>query len=76
MIICLGESVVALGVGVGDRHAPLTAGLVLGAGLALLITVGLWWTYFDATPGGPRRGCASTPIRCWPPPTATATSTW
>jgi low temperature requirement protein LtrA len=47
VIICLGESVVALGVGVGTATRPLTAELVLGATLALLITVGLWWTYFD-----------------------------
>jgi low temperature requirement protein LtrA len=47
VIICLGESVVALGVGVGTATRPLTAALVSGASLALLITVGLWWTYFD-----------------------------
>jgi low temperature requirement protein LtrA len=47
VIICLGESVVALGVGVGTATRTLTAELVLGATLALLITVGLWWAYFD-----------------------------
>ena len=31
----------------GYRHRPLTAELVFGATLALLITIGLWWTYFD-----------------------------
>jgi low temperature requirement protein LtrA len=47
VIICLGESIVALGAGVdfGSRH--LTAGRVIGAVLALLIVVGMWWTYFD-----------------------------
>jgi low temperature requirement protein LtrA len=47
IIICLGESVVALGVGAGTATRPLTAALVLGATLALLITVAMWWTYFD-----------------------------
>jgi low temperature requirement protein LtrA len=47
VIICLGESVVALGAGVGIAGRNLTAALVFGSALALLITVGLWWTYFD-----------------------------
>jgi low temperature requirement protein LtrA len=45
VIICLGESIVAIGVGAGD-HA-LDAELVVAVALGLLITVGLWWTYFD-----------------------------
>ena len=50
VIICLGESIVAVGVGVADiaeRH--LTTGLVIGATLPLLTAVGMWWTYFDRT---------------------------
>jgi low temperature requirement protein LtrA len=47
VIICLGESVVALGVGVGTADRTLTAGLIAGATLALLVAVALWWTYFD-----------------------------
>jgi low temperature requirement protein LtrA len=47
VIICLGESIVAIGVGVGTAHRHLTAELVFGAGLALLIAVGMWWAYFD-----------------------------
>jgi low temperature requirement protein LtrA len=45
VIICLGESIVAIGVAAGSR--PLDAGLVAAVGLGLLIAVGLWWTYFD-----------------------------
>ena len=45
VIICLGESIVAIGV--GTRHEPLSVSLVAAASLGLLITVGLWWTYFD-----------------------------
>ena len=47
VIICLGESVVAIGVGVGNPERHLTAELVLAAGLALLPAIGMWWTYFD-----------------------------
>lgn len=47
VIICLGESIVALGVGVGTGQRHLTAELVLAATLALLTAIGMWWTYFD-----------------------------
>jgi low temperature requirement protein LtrA len=47
VIICLGESVVALGVGVGSSESTLTTAQVLGTTLALLIAVGMWWIYFD-----------------------------
>ncbi len=47
VIICLGESILAVGVGLGSAERRLTFGLVLGGALALLIAVGLWWTYFD-----------------------------
>ena len=48
MIIALGESIVAIGVG--------AAGLALGAGelaaaaLGVVIAAALWWIYFDGTP--------------------------
>jgi low temperature requirement protein LtrA len=46
VIICLGESTVAIGVGASnDRH--LTAALVAAVAVGLLITIGMWWTYFD-----------------------------
>jgi len=45
VIICLGESVVAIGLGAEVRH--LDATLLTGASLMLLVTVGLWWAYFD-----------------------------
>lgn len=49
VIICLGESIAAVGVGVGTAQRHLGAGLVLGATLPLLAVVGMWWTYFDRT---------------------------
>jgi low temperature requirement protein LtrA len=45
IIICLGESIVAIGVGATGRK--LDAELMAGVALALLVTIGLWWTYFD-----------------------------
>jgi low temperature requirement protein LtrA len=45
VIICLGESIVAIGVGASEER--FDAQLVAGVALGLLITVALWWTYFD-----------------------------
>jgi low temperature requirement protein LtrA len=45
IIICLGESIVAFGVGASEER--FDAQLVAAVGLGLLITVALWWTYFD-----------------------------
>jgi low temperature requirement protein LtrA len=45
VIICLGESIVAIGV--GARGHALDAELVAAVALGLLITIGMWWTYFD-----------------------------
>jgi low temperature requirement protein LtrA len=46
VIICLGESIVSIGVGVDAADRRLTAGLVTAAALGLLIALGMWWTYF------------------------------
>jgi low temperature requirement protein LtrA len=45
MLIALGESVVAIGV--GASVAPVTAPLVVALVLGLAVTIGLWWCYFD-----------------------------
>jgi len=49
VIICLGESIVAIGVGALGPKADdqLTGELVVAVALGLLITVGMWWTYFE-----------------------------
>lgn len=46
VIICLGESIVAIGLGAHGR--PIDAELLAVAVFGVLITVGLWWTYFDS----------------------------
>lgn len=45
IIICLGESIIAIGVGATGRHVD--AELIGAVALALTITMALWWTYFD-----------------------------
>jgi low temperature requirement protein LtrA len=47
VIICLGESIVAIGAGAASGHKPLTVELVAIVGLGLVATAGMWWTYFD-----------------------------
>jgi low temperature requirement protein LtrA len=47
VIICLGESIVAIGLGAAAGHPHLGAELIAGVTLSLLITIGMWWTYFD-----------------------------
>ncbi|HTP19822.1 MAG TPA: low temperature requirement protein A [Solirubrobacteraceae bacterium] len=49
VIICLGESIVAIGVGAlgSSSERALTGELVVAVALGLLITIGMWWTYFE-----------------------------
>jgi low temperature requirement protein LtrA len=49
VIICLGESIVAIGLSADAR--PNDARLVAAVALGLATTVGLWWTYFDRFAG-------------------------
>jgi low temperature requirement protein LtrA len=45
VIIALGESIVAIGVGAGDE--PLDAAIAVAAVLAFVTSAALWWAYFD-----------------------------
>ncbi len=47
IIICLGESLVTTGLAASGR--PASIGLVLAVVLGVLLTVGMWWTYFDSS---------------------------
>ena len=51
VIICLGESIVDIGVGAAasssQHHGHLGTELVTVVALGLLITAAMWWTYFD-----------------------------
>lgn len=46
IILALGESIIALGVGAADL--PITAGLIVGALLGVAVAGALWWAYFDS----------------------------
>ncbi len=46
VIIALGESIVAIGVG---AHEHVDAGIVAAAVLGLVVAASLWWAYFDVT---------------------------
>jgi low temperature requirement protein LtrA len=45
VIICLGESIVAIGLSADSQR--IDTRLVAAVALGLAMTVGLWWTYFD-----------------------------
>jgi low temperature requirement protein LtrA len=45
VIIALGESIVALGVGAGALHLDL--GTIVAAVLGIVVISALWWSYFD-----------------------------
>jgi low temperature requirement protein LtrA len=47
VIIALGESVVAIGVGVSDK--PLSADIVVASLLGLAVSAALWFVYFDTS---------------------------
>jgi len=49
VIICLGESIVAIGLSADAR--TIDARLVTAVALGLATTIGLWWTYFDRFAG-------------------------
>jgi low temperature requirement protein LtrA len=44
ILIALGESIIAIGVGAGFE---LTAGVLVTAGLGIVVVSALWWLYFD-----------------------------
>jgi low temperature requirement protein LtrA len=53
VIIALGESIVAIGIGAAGIE--LDAGVVLAALLGIALACCLWWSYFDVVAGAARR---------------------
>jgi low temperature requirement protein LtrA len=58
IIIALGESIVAIGVGAG---AEMTWGIAAAAALGIAVAAALWWMYFDVVALVSARRLASTP---------------
>ncbi|HEU0304007.1 MAG TPA: low temperature requirement protein A [Gaiellaceae bacterium] len=58
VIIALGESIVAIGVGAAG--VSLTAGIVAAAVLGIVVIAALWWAYFDVYAILPQRQLSQT----------------
>jgi low temperature requirement protein LtrA len=58
IIIALGESIVAIGLG---AHAHLTYGIAAAAALGIALAAALWWMYFDVVALVSRRRLVSAP---------------
>ena len=76
VIIALGESIVAIGVG---AKASVDAGVVAAAVLGMVVAAALWWLYFDVVAivaerrlRERRRGASRTRSRATPTPTCTS----
>jgi low temperature requirement protein LtrA len=59
LLVALGESVVAIGIGLAGE--PLDLGLFAVAVLGLALAAGLWWTYFAGDEEGAERALAAAP---------------
>jgi len=60
VIVALGESVVAVGIGASGQ--ALSVEMLAVAVLGLALSAGLWWTYFGGDQDEPRRGLDAAPI--------------
>jgi len=61
VIVAIGESVVAIGIGAAEL--AVDAELVLVAVLGLLLSAGLWWTYFGGDDARAEEALAALPTR-------------
>lgn len=49
VLLALGESIVAIGLGVAQR--PISEGIIVGSILSVALCIGLWWVYFGHLSG-------------------------
>jgi low temperature requirement protein LtrA len=59
VIVALGESIVAIGVGIAEL--PISRPIIVGALLGLTVAAALWWVYFDVTAAMAERALAEEP---------------
>jgi low temperature requirement protein LtrA len=59
IIVALGESIVAIGVGIAEL--PISWPIIIGSVLGLCVAAALWWVYFDVTAAMAERALAEEP---------------
>ena len=59
VIVALGESIVAIGVGIAEL--PISWPIIVGALLGLIVAAALWWVYFDVTAAMAERALTEEP---------------
>jgi low temperature requirement protein LtrA len=64
LIVALGESIVAIGVGVADQ--PISWSIVVASVLGLLVASVMWWAYFDVSALQAEHALANEPIATRP----------
>jgi low temperature requirement protein LtrA len=61
IIVALGESIVAIGVGVAKE--PISGVIIIASVLGLILSSAMWWTYFDVSALLGERALATEPIQ-------------
>ena len=64
IIVALGESIVAIGVGVAER--PISVPIIVASVLGLLLASAMWWAYFDVSALQGEHALSSEPIETRP----------
>jgi low temperature requirement protein LtrA len=60
VMLAIGESIVAIGV--GAAQLPISSTLILGSVLGIILSVCLWWLYFDAVAMAAEHVLTDTPV--------------
>jgi len=64
VIVALGESIVAIGVGVAER--PISWPIIVASGVGLLLASTMWWAYFDVSALQGEHALSSEPVETRP----------
>jgi low temperature requirement protein LtrA len=64
VIVALGESIVAIGVGVAQR--PISMAIIVASVLGLVLASAMWWAYFDVSALQGEHALSSEPIETRP----------
>ena len=64
VIVALGESIVAIGVGVAEE--PVSWAIIVASALGILLASAMWWAYFDVSALQGEHALASEPVETRP----------